>query len=112
MARYIFVVHSDPREGQEDKFKEWYEQHLVNVTSKLGPFPRARLYRALDKPTPLREELRYLTIYEIETDDIEGIPQVFMSGKADGLIHRDEAFNEETDTWAFFEQISEAVAPE
>lgn len=72
MARYQMMVLSNPVEGREDEFNDWYQNvHLPQVLALKGfqSAQRLRLARRLAE----REAWSYATVYEIETDDIDGV---------------------------------------
>jgi hypothetical protein len=67
MARYTYVVFTEPTEGREDVYNEWYDNtHLADVLSVPG-FISARRFRVWGKMGALT--WRYLALYEMETDD-------------------------------------------
>ena len=81
MARYIFAVHSNPVEGREDEYNEWYSgRHLDDLRAIPGVISARRFALADRQTLPVREPYKYLALYEVETDD----PQRFI----DELISR------------------------
>jgi hypothetical protein len=65
MAKYVLVMFTNAREGQEDEFDTWYDgQHLHDVVSVPG-FSAAQRYR---RRIPVTGDLNQgsLAIYEIE----------------------------------------------
>ncbi|MGH7822062.1 MAG: hypothetical protein ACREQ9_20050 [Candidatus Binatia bacterium] len=67
MKRYEFVVLSNPQDGRDDEYNEWYDRrHLADVLAVPG-LVAARRFR-LAKPDGKRH--RYLALYEIETADL------------------------------------------
>jgi hypothetical protein len=71
VAEYRFIVFTDPVEGQEVEYNRWYdERHVPDVLSVPG-FVSAQRFRAnAVRGAPPRG---YVTIYEIETGDIEAV---------------------------------------
>ena len=70
MSRYVLVVFTNPVEGREDEYNDWYQNvHLGDVVAVKG-FKSAQRFR-LVKPLNDQKAYPYLAIYEIETDDIE-----------------------------------------
>jgi hypothetical protein len=68
MARYQFVVITQPHAGQEKEFNDWYtNRHLDDVIAVDG-FISAQRFEILDD-TNNRHSGKYLAIYEMETDD-------------------------------------------
>lgn len=69
MAKYSFVVLSNPVRGREDDYNEWYNgRHLADVLAVPG-FVGARRFK-LAKPNA-KAPHKYLALYEIETDDLK-----------------------------------------
>ena len=69
MSRYYYLALSDPVEGREDEFADWYENvHIPQILDVPG-FVSAQRFGAVDsgKGTPRRR--RHMVIYEIEADD-------------------------------------------
>jgi hypothetical protein len=62
---------TNPSEGQEDAFNEWYDKtHLVEVTAVPG-VTGARRSKLLQTKMPNARQ--YLAIYEIESDDVQAV---------------------------------------
>ena len=87
-AKAIYFVFSNPVEGREDEFNEWYDQvHVPDLLSIPGVVSAQR-FNLLDAES-VREggwtpEHRYLTIYEIDGDPDEIMTRVreaFEAGK-------------------------------
>lgn len=76
MARYAFVVHTNPVEGREDEFNAWYSgPHLADLHSCPGVVSARRYCLADAQVRDTAGAHRYLAIYEVETDD----PQIFVN---------------------------------
>jgi hypothetical protein len=67
MARYEVVVMSNPVEGQENEYNQWYdEQHLKDVLAVDGVVSAQR-FKATDlTPTTYG----YMAVYGVDTDDL------------------------------------------
>ncbi|HEY6532314.1 MAG TPA: hypothetical protein VIY72_08430 [Acidimicrobiales bacterium] len=82
--RGAMVVQSGPREGREDDFNDWYSNvHVPEVLSVDG-FVGARRFRALDGD-------HYLTVYELEADDITVPVAEFRDRSAAGETTRSDS---------------------
>lgn len=69
--RHVLLVLSEPVAGREDEYNDWYDHvHLVEVLQVPG-FVAAQRFSA-GEPMPGREgpPRKYLSIYEIEADDV------------------------------------------
>jgi Domain of unknown function (DUF4286) len=72
MAKYTFVVLTNPTSGKEAEYNEWYnKQHIPDVLNVPG-FVAAQRFRLADKQMGDTNPYRYLALYEIETDDLAG----------------------------------------
>lgn len=71
MAKYTFVVLTNPTAGKDAEFNEWYnKQHIPDVLNVPG-FVCAQRFRLADTQMGGAESKhKYLALYEIETDDV------------------------------------------
>jgi hypothetical protein len=88
--RTIQLAFSNPAEGKEDEFNQWYDNvHLPDILATPGMLSaqrydlyEAEIYRAQGAAPP---EHRYLTIYEME-GDVDAIMLKIREGVASGKI--------------------------
>ena len=83
MARHVFVVFSEPAEGQEAEYNEWYSnQHIFDLL-KVPGIVRASRYKLVEGMTTSTgpnaspaapSGQKYLALYEIEAEDPSYIP--------------------------------------
>jgi hypothetical protein len=71
MAKYTFMVLTNPVEGQEDTNNDWYtNRHLADVLNVPG-FVSAQRFKLADAQRGgSTQPWRYLALYQIETDDL------------------------------------------
>ena len=72
MAKHTFLVLTNPVEGKEKEYNDWYtNQHVPDVVSVPGIVAAQRFrlsdFQMGDAPSPWK----YLAIYEIDTDDVK-----------------------------------------
>ena len=72
MARYLFVVNTNPAEGREQEYNDWYSnRHLADLRALPGVVSARRFIlndtQLADVPRPFK----YLALYEVETDDVQ-----------------------------------------
>lgn len=73
MAKYTFVVFTNPVAGKEDEFNAWYNNHHVPDVLNVPGFVSGQRFCLADTQFSREERPRkYLALYEIETNDIEG----------------------------------------
>src|SRR5712692_5831572 len=72
MAKYTFVVMTNPTAGKEAEFNEWYNKHHIPDVLNVPGFVCGQRFRLAD--TQMGGEnsnvYKYLALYEIETDDL------------------------------------------
>lgn len=86
MPRHTLVVFTNPSEGREDEYNQWYnETHLPEVLRAEG-FVAAQRFKL--SPTQMMKAdapSQYLAIYEIEAEDVgkalDSLQQLATSGK-------------------------------
>lgn len=93
MARYNLIVLSNPVAGREAEFNGWYDEiHIPDILECPGVITAQR-FRAVDSPTSFTATQKYVSRYEVETDDLDatmaeirsrrGGPQMVMSDAID-----------------------------
>ncbi|GEM31280.1 hypothetical protein NN3_22870 [Nocardia neocaledoniensis NBRC 108232] len=75
MTRYQYAVLTNPVEGREDEFNEWYTNTHVRDVLRIPGFVSAQRFELSSDgqraagPHPWR----YFALYEIETDDLPAV---------------------------------------
>jgi hypothetical protein len=71
MAKYTFVVLTNPTAGKEAEYNEWYNKiHIPDVLNVQG-MVAAQRFKLADTQMGAAPAHRYLAIYEIETDNLQ-----------------------------------------
>ena len=105
MAKHTFVVFTDPVKGRDDEYNAWYDnQHLADVL-KVDGFVAAQRYRLSDTVEPQDATHRYLCLYEIETDDLEGTQKAMAEAREAGRVPVSEALDRPNLKAWYFEPI-------
>ena len=75
MAKYTFVVMTNPTAGKEDEFNEWYNTHHIPDVLNVPGFVSAQRFGIAEAQMGGEKSgaYKYLALYEIETDDIAGV---------------------------------------
>lgn len=74
MQKYLFVVLSNPVEGEEDRYNAFYDdQHVPDVLRVPGIRSSCRYVLTQAQRQAQPSPFKYLAIYEIETDDLAGV---------------------------------------
>lgn len=108
MPRYRMITLTRPIEGREDEYNHWYQDvHLPQVTTmpSMKAAQRFKVARTLSGDS----HLPYVAVYEIETDDIDGVLTAINESMADGRLTMTDAVDA-TDSFAIVcEEIGKRV---
>ena len=86
MRDHILIVHSNPVEGREDEYNEWYDKVHLSDVLKVPGFVAARRYRAAGTPADGNAPAhRYIAIYELRTDDPDATLQALFEAFEAGM---------------------------
>lgn len=73
MPKHLFVVFTNPVEGREDEFNEWYSKtHLRDLVAIPGCVSATRFELSHTQRMEPPHPWKYMAIYELEIDDIQG----------------------------------------
>jgi hypothetical protein len=112
MGNYTLVVFTNPVEGREDDYNEWYDnQHLGDVIAAAG-FDRAERLRLTDIGTPSVTQHRYLALYQVETDDPESVFKGLIAAAGTDAMPMSDAIDLSSASMGLFETISQRRAGE
>jgi hypothetical protein len=72
VARYLLVVNSNPVEGREQEYNEWYsKRHLADLLALPGVKSARRFVLNDTQVADAPQLFKYLALYEIESDDLQ-----------------------------------------
>jgi hypothetical protein len=72
MAKYTLLVLTNPVEGREDSFNDWYTNtHIKDVVNVPGIVAAQRFKLAGAQLAPAPHPWGYLALYDVETDNLE-----------------------------------------
>lgn len=108
MRRYKMLVFSEPFEGREAEFDEWYTgRHLADICALPG-FATAQRFK-LHGVSMGRELNRYLAIYDMETDDPDWVIENMFAHRDTEAMPISPAFNLDATTVMVYEELTEVV---
>jgi hypothetical protein len=72
MPKYTFVVMTNPVDGKEAEFNEWYNSNHIPDVLNVPGFVSGHRFRLADAQMggEASRAYKYLALYEIETDDL------------------------------------------
>lgn len=106
--KFIQVVFSNPAEGKDAEFNDWYDNvhipELLQVPGMLGA-RRYALHEAAvyDAAGGRRPEHRYMTIYEME-GDVDAIMGKIVESVAKGEVHMSDSLDLPSSRLSFWTQ--------
>jgi hypothetical protein len=111
MQKHIFIVYTNPEEGQDDAYNEWYtNQHLKDVLKIPGVIAAQRFRlsdkQRLDPPFPWQ----YAAIYEIETDNLDEVITPLKEWIGTDRMPRSDAMSPHREAY-FFHPITSRLEP-
>jgi len=97
MAKYTFVVLTNPVEGKEDEYNKWYNQHHIPDVISVPGFVSGHRFRLADTQFggEASRAFKYLALYEIETDDLPALSARFQKELSSfhRALNRDDSGN-------------------
>ena len=108
MRRFKMLVFSEPFEGKEDEYNEWYTgRHLDDICALPG-FTEAQRFK-LHSVSMGKSLNRYLAIYDMESDDPDWVIENMFAHQDSDVMPISPAFNLDPTTVMLYEEISDVV---
>jgi hypothetical protein len=112
MGKYNLIALTNPIEGREDEFNDWYtHEHLADVL-KLPGVTAAQRYMLGDvqhRKGPL--EWKYMAVYEIEIDDISETLDALAAASGTEAMPLSPALSSERMVWIYRPITDRVVRP-
>jgi hypothetical protein len=110
MSRYVSIALTNPVEGREQEFNEWYDnQHVPDVLALPGCVSAHRFkltgVQMPNRPCPFQ----YLAVYEFETDDLEAAVAATVERGGTPAMPRSDAVNWDKFLTMIFEPLGPRV---
>ena len=109
MPRYKMVVMSNPAEGREDEYNDWYQNIHLGELVALDGFRSARRFR-LARSLVEGETYPYLAIYDIETGDIDAVLQNLVAIAEAGKLTMSDAIDTSRTRAVVYEEFGAVVS--
>ena len=68
MDKYILLVHSNPTDGKEAEFNEWYDEVHLGEVLEIQGFKAAQRFKVAVEPGMDATGHGYLALYEVEAE--------------------------------------------
>ena len=97
----LLVVMTNPVEGREDEYNEWYtHQHLADVLAVEG-FVAAQRFEFQESPLSRKPPAKYLAIYEVEDDKREQAEKILLEVATTDKMPISDAMDPKSLKWWF-----------
>lgn len=105
MRRFKMLVFSEPFAGRDDEFNAWYTGRHLDDLCALPGFTAAQRF-ALHSVSMGTELNRYLAIYDVETDDPEGVIETMFAARDTEAMPISPAFNLDATSVMLYEELT------
>jgi hypothetical protein len=106
--RYTFVAFTNAVEGKETDFNEWYDrQHIPDVLEVPG-FASAQRFVSTDSQL-VPAAHRYMTLYQIDTDNLDETLAAFGAHAAQGKIVMSDAVDRQGAVMAIYAAVNDPI---
>jgi hypothetical protein len=87
-ARHIMLVRANPTAEGADRFDDWYQNHLYEVTGSIDGYVSAQRYwlNASQRPGVAPAPWKHIAIYDIRADDMAAVHESNMRARAAGAF--------------------------
>ena len=108
MGTLMLVVLTNPVEGREDEYNDWYTgRHLDDVLATEG-FQAAQRFAWVPSKLSRNAPYRYLAIYEVDADSRERAEAALLRAANTEAMPISDAMDKRTATW-WFSSITDRV---
>lgn len=103
MAKYVMVTQSNAQKGRDAEYNEWYDTiHLQDICA----IPGVKSGRRFESTPAMigTPGQRYLSLFEIETDDPAAVMAELGKRSADGTMRQTDALDQSSFAVWFYKQ--------
>lgn len=107
MSSYLFMVMSNPVEGREEEYNNWYSNQHIQDLVKVPGIVSAQRFRITDPAAA--SSWRYLAVYQVETSDLEATMKEITARAGTPAMVMSDALDTTTSASFIFSPITERV---
>lgn len=100
MAKHLLVVMSNPAEGRDAEYNEWYNNTHLKDVLKVDGLAAAQRFKLSSHQIMDRGPYEYLAIYEVEAEDLKKTLDA-LNNSAGSMTMSDSLDMQKTVAWAF-----------
>ena len=102
-----FLVFSNPLDGKEAEYTEWYTKVHLHEVVRVKGFKSAQLFQLTNEQPNEQQSHKYVALYEIENEDVGGTIQRFNA--AVPTMRLDPVVDVASVKMSVFQSVSDAV---
>ena len=112
MRKFKLVVLSNPTDGQDKEYNDWYTNTHLGEILQIPGFKGAKRYKVAARSTPLNPPPKqsYLALYEMETDDPEATLAELRRRSSAGMLKSTNSMDRTVTSSILYELIAEKTA--
>jgi hypothetical protein len=112
MASLVLIVLTNPKEGREGEYNDWYTEHHLDDVLACEGFRAAQRYQFTPGQLSAEAPYRYLAIYEAEEGSVERAEAALLAAAGTDAMPISKALSRDQAVW-WYTAISDRVeAPE
>lgn len=108
MRRFKMLVFSEPFEGKDDEYNEWYTGRHLDDLCALEGFTSAQRFK-LHSVSMGKSLNKYLAIYDVETDDPDWVIENMFANRDTPAMPLAPEFNIDATTVMLYEELTDVV---
>lgn len=81
MTRYVYLITVNAVEGQDAELNRWLDEYHIPEVLRTEGFLSARRFMVSPEDAGNPKALRYMHMYEIETDDLQKTKDLLAAGR-------------------------------
>lgn len=96
MEKHVLLVLSNPTEGKEDEYNDWYDNTHLGEVLQIPGITAAQRFEINGAPTRGEAAHKYLAIYELDTDTPQASLDELGTRVQDGRVAMSDAIDGES----------------
>lgn len=107
MAQFTFVVLTNPVDGRDAEFNDWYTNKHVDDVLALGPFVSAQRFRLAATESNQGSPYAYMSLYQVDADSADEAHKALMAAVNTEAMPMSDALDMNRIAAWYYEPITE-----
>ena len=96
MAKHVLLVLSNPTEGKEDEYNDWYDNTHLGEVLQIPGFTAAQRFEVNGPPVTGEATHKYMALYDLDTDNPQDALVELGARVQDGQVEMSDAIDGKT----------------